>query len=426
MRYAYLLLIIAMANDLFDLVPWTHIPGVFNVSDVGIALIGLGILFYIFKVKDFSRLSNFFTWYIFLYLVLLLVQVSVASFNYSQSIFDGLIAARDQFYYLLFPLSLFALNDVRKIKKFLNILSIVSVILIFISIVNYFGPTLFYHRWADGHGVRSGIVRAYIPAMVILPFGAIWEFIKYLDEKKIFTHSLLMFLIIFSGILFRQSRIFILGVTVTLVLILIARRHFKVLVGFGLFSLILIILLEFTTDQNLLLNVFYTAYIDIAQEEGTWEGRLQQIRASFDIVLENFWTGSGGLVIRGSHIPGWASLGSLLDVALNTDLGYWTWVKFFGFPGIVLITILIIGFYLYAWKIKNLGGDPQIINFAWYYFTYVLLIMVTIGTLTITRGIVLLCIIWASLVNATQGEVQVQSTKYDSKELPVASNKEDR
>ncbi|QBQ54392.1 hypothetical protein [Nitrosococcus wardiae] len=413
MIYAYLLLIIAIANDLFDLVPNTHVPGKFNIKDVGIALIGIGILFYIFKGKDFRRLSNFFTCYIFLYFILLLTQVSVASFYYSQSIFDGLIAARDQFfYYFFFPLCLFALDDIKKIKKFLDILSITAVTLIFLSLVNYFGPIIFYHQWADGHGIRSGIVRAYIPAMGILVFGAIWQFIKYLNEKKLFTRSLLMFLIIFGGILFRQTRSYILGVTIIIIIMLAARRHFKILFGFGFFLLAFSLSLELTTGQSLLLNAFRTAFVDFAEGEGTWGARLQQIRTTSDIVLENFWTGSGGLVVRGSG-DGWASLGSLLDVALNTDLGYWTWIKFFGFPGIVLMIILIMGFYLYAISIKNKGGDTKIVQFTWYYFTYVLLIMVTAGALTSISGIILLCVAWASLVNATQAGVQFQSTNHN-------------
>ena len=167
-----------------------HIPGVFRVSDVGIALIALGLLVYVLRSTDLRPLLNIFTWYVFAYLLLVVAQASIASFKYSQSVLDGLIVARHQFYYLSFPLFLLALNDTEKIRKFMGVLTVAALVLIIASIINYFGLTLFYHHRAEGHGVRAGVIRAFIPAMGILVMTSVWQFSKYLHENRVITPSL--------------------------------------------------------------------------------------------------------------------------------------------------------------------------------------------------------------------------------------------
>lgn len=399
MVYAYLFLVIALAHNLFSLFPVIHMPGMFRVSDFGIALIGLGLLYYLLRSRDVRRLLNFFSWYIFLYLLLVGTQASLASFKYSQSILDGLIAGRHQFYYLSFLLFLLALNDTEKIRKFMGALTLAALALIIASIINYFEPTLFYHDKAEE--IRAGIVRAFIPGMGILVVTAIWQLSKYVQENRVITPSLWIFLALYGGIIFRQTRGRIIAVAAVVALMLLAHRRFKTLISFCFILLALVSILTLGAEKNLLLNAFETTYTELTQGGGSWKARVYQVETSWDVVRENFWTGSGGLVIRGTP-QGW---GSLRNVAYAADLGYWVWLKFFGFPGMVLLSLIIFGFYRRVLKATPRGEESQIVLFASYHFTCILISMVTLAYFTSPPGIVMLCLTWAVLVNATQNEL---------------------
>lgn len=402
MVHAYLLLVIAAANDMFNLLPGgdTRAGGA-NTQDIGLLLIALGLIYYVLRHHDLKPLANFFTWWVVYYLALIGVQISLASILYSQSIMDGMMAARHQLYYLSFPLFLFALNDLQKIKTFMKVFGGLAIFLVIISMINYSGLTLFYHIRAEGQGVRSGIVRAYIPALSILVMAALWQFWAYLKEERLFTGHLVAFLIIFGGVVFRQTRGRIIAVFLTLVLMLLAKRRYKLLAGGSLLLVVGLVGQAFLGEESILLNAFESAYTDVAHGEGTWHDRMLQMQASWNVFVDNFMTGSGGLVIRQGE-GGWAGWGDLLDVAFSADLGYWTWLKFFGYPGMVYLIALVLGFYWYVFRCGSLGEQGHLGRFAAYHFTCVLISMVTINYLTQPEGIVLLCLTWAVLVRAAQ------------------------
>lgn len=399
MVHAYLLLIIALANNMFYLVPGDSRAGGARTLDIGLLFIALGLLYYVLRPSSNIRpLANFFTWWVIYYLLLVVVQVSVASFNYSQSILDGMIAARYQLYYLSFPLFLLALNDLQKVQTFMKAFVMLAIALIVLSLINYSGLTLFYQQRAEGHGVRSGIVRAYLPAMSVLAMAALWQFWVYLKDKRLFTVHLVAFLICYGGVVFRQTRGRIIAVSFTLVMMLLAKRRYGLLAVGVMLLLLGLAGQAFLGSESILVNTFESAYSDVAQGEGTWKARMLQMQASWTVFIDNFLTGSGGLVIRPTE-AGWAGWGDLYNVAFDADLGYWTWFKFFGYPGIVFLLALVLGFYWYTFRHGKLGEIGQ---FAAYHFTCILISLVTINYLTQPEGIVLLCLTWAVLVRAAQ------------------------
>ena len=244
MAYAYLLLIIGFANNFFWLVP-TKLPGLGNIhtSDLGILLIGIGIVFYIVKDRLIGPLANFFTWYVAFYLLLVLAQAAVASFKYSQPIIDGVIAGREQLYYLSFPLFVLALTDLDKVTVFMKAISALAVVIVVLSVINYLGPTIFVHRAAEGWGERSGVVRAFVPGMAILVIAALWQFWSYLKDNRLFSANLAIFLMIYGGIIFRQTRARLIPVSALLALMMVAKKRYRMLAG----AIAVVVLVVFAT-----------------------------------------------------------------------------------------------------------------------------------------------------------------------------------
>jgi hypothetical protein len=404
MAYAYLLLIIAFANDFFALLP-SKLPGGIHTSDLGILLIGIGIVFYIVRDRSIGPLANFFTWYVAFYLLLVLAQVAVASLKYSQPIVSGVIAGREQLYYLSFPLFMLALSDLDKVTVFMKSLSAVAVVIIVLSVINYFGPTIFAHERAEGAGERSGIVRAFVPGMNILVIAALWQFWSYLKDNRLFSVNLATFLLIYGGIIFRQTRSRLMAVSAIVALMMVATKRYRMLAAatavVGL--VVLATLLRSESGENMIVNLFVSAVSDLKEGEGTWAVRMEQIAQSWDVFINNFFTGSGGLVIRGTG--GIYGFGDLLWVAFAADHGYWVWFKFFGVWGIAYLFALVIGFYFYARRCGRLSDAAHVGRFATYHFACILISLLTINYLTTTHGIIMMCLTWALIVKAAQRAV---------------------
>jgi hypothetical protein len=424
--YAYLLAVIALGYDLFYLTPdASRIAGV-QISDMGLVLIFIGVAYYLLRGNIVRPLRNFFTWYTIFYLLLVTVQVSVAAFKYSQPISDGILVARTQLYYLSFPLFLLALDDLEKLKIFMTILSILALVIVALAMVNYFGVTVFSQRRAEGHGVRAGIVRAYIPSMHILVITALWQFWGYLKKKQVFSLQLAVFLVTYGAIVFRQTRGRIIAVTTVLILMLIAERRFRTLVAAAAIAgVILIASMVMSDEQNLLTYAFTSAYSDLTQGEGSWGNRMRQVQDSWEIFVRALFTGSGGLVIRGDQ---WLGTRELLTAARGSDLGYWVWLKYFGYPGFVYLTALVIGFYWYVVRCGRSCETGFLGQFAAYHFLSILISLVTLNYLVHPDGIIMVCLTWAILVKAVQikESVSANATEHlDSSRLCVADDTAD-
>lgn len=391
MKYLLLTFIIAVSNKFFSLAVLDK-QGFFRGTDLGILLIFLSLVYYLTRTSNLGRLSNFFSWYIFSYFLLITIQASIACFIYEQSVLNGIIQARHQFYYLFFPLLLVTLRDEGAFSKFMAILTVFSIILIVLSVINYFGPTIFVGDLALGRGERSGFVRAYVPGLQIIAMTGIWLFNKYLTQNKLVCPLLFIFLFIFSGVVFAQTRGILIPFTFILFLMLVLKKRTKLAVTAVIVFVVFLSTSSLILRRNVPLSLFQQTYTDIRYSEGTVRGRLEQVEQSLAIFKNTMWFGSGAITLRD------ASNSGLAAVAFDSDLGYIHWLKFFGIPGIFLFISMAFVFYRSLLRCLLRSNASPLLSFAGFHMTFILIAAVTQNYFTSTRKIPLLCLTWASLV----------------------------
>ena len=399
MIYFFVLAIFALGNDVFNLVP-DSIPS----SDLGLVLIfgGLGVIL-LKRDANFRNCLNIFGFFSLAYLLLIAAQASIASFFYQQSILDGLIAARKQYYYLSFFLFAILLSDRDRIRTTLDLLSLLALALFFLGLVNYFVHPIFYHKWAEGQGIRGGIVRGFIPGMQIIVLGCIWQAYKLVKSARISYTQLLYVMTLLGAVLFRQTRSHLLVVLGVIGLMLLINKRWSVLLLGSLMLFLGTIALSIYTQENLIVSAVTSTYLDVSEGEGTWAGRLRQIQSSSEQLAETFWTGSGGITIRAAG--GWEEVGTTLGlIRRNIDLGYFVWLKFFGLPGLILLLVLFAGYANYLLNIRRVvvAEDREILGFAGYYLLAILVSMITLPYMTDPGGILLTCLAMAILASRSR------------------------
>ncbi|MHA2400952.1 MAG: O-antigen ligase family protein, partial [Promethearchaeota archaeon] len=261
----------------------------------------MGLFKYIFDKKgghDLSKLVNVFTIFIFIYFLLVLLQASLASMFYSQSIIDGLIRTRNQLYYGSFFLFLLLFDKRENADRFMSFMTILSISLICLALINYFGPIIFHHSMAEGWGERSGIKRAVFPGISIVLAVGLWHFVKYLIDNRTSIWSFLFFLLAYAAVVFRQTRGQIIALSMTIIIVLFTQKKLKLIAGLGVTFIIFSGILSVTMEENILLNPFSLAYEDIKENKGTVMGRMEQVKADWELIKKHPFVGSGGLVIR--------------------------------------------------------------------------------------------------------------------------------
>ena len=398
MRYALIIFVIFCANQSFRLLPVYNIPGVFNVSDVGLCVMGLTLIWYIvIKQHSLAPLNNVFTWMFGLYLVLVLMQAAFASINFGQSLLDGLVIARHQFYYLSYPFFLVLLDTREKVYIFMRWLSIFCAVLILLGVVNYFGLTVYHHEHAEGHGVRAGIVRAFFPGVSLILFAGFWQLVRYAKGVQPSLWMLGYFLMAYGAVLLRQTRGRILALTIVVIALLVGQRRYKMLGALVLGFAVLAISLSLVYEQNILTNPFLQAYEDVSKSEGTWAAREEQIRLNWDIIWENMYVGNGGLVVRESAIT-WKSTSGTWFAGYGADLGYMSFLKFFGIPGVLWMILLFAIFAVHLRRaLVATDADWVMVRFCGYTGLYMLIAEVTLDFFTIPVGILPMCLTVAML-----------------------------
>ncbi len=412
MRYAYLLIIIALANDLFSLVPWAHIHGVFNVADVGILLVMIGVAIIFIRTKNLQIVANMYTILLMLLFLLVAIQASLASFNYGQSIINGLIGLRDYTYYLSFFLFLFLLDDTNKIRKFLDLLSYCALILIVLSIINYaISNPLFYNQWAGGHGVRSGITRAFIPAMDILTVSLLWQYSKWIEKSKDGRYAGLLTGVIYSAHVFRQSRGRLLSVTAVMVGILILKARVKMLLFVIFIGLIAIVVINTYMEENILLSAFTSSAEDVAEGSGTWEPREIMLEQDLETFFKYPWFGGGTASLR--QEPGTAfDTAEFESLAAVDDLGYTRWLKSFGLAGVFWLLALCYFFFTRVRRADRLvqSKDRDIVLLVSSYFAYVLISFITLNHFMLSARFLIVVLCAAILIRINWDGTNKQST----------------
>lgn len=403
LKHFFLALIFFSAFDSFSLLPFANVRGVFHIKDIGNLLIWLGFVYYFFlylkKEHDLSILNNTFTWLIFVYILFVIIQVSIAAMFYDQSLLSGFIRTRDQLYYGSFLLFLLLIDTRENADSLMNLLTILSIILTCLSLVNYFGPTIFHHKWGHGSGIRSGITRAFVPGVSIILFVGLWHLVRYLNDKRATIWSLLFFLLAYAAVIFRQTRGRTIALTITVFLMLFVRKKYRLLAGLSFIVISFSALFATTLGQNILFNQFGLAYKEYTETSGNWGARVKQAEFAWEIVKQHPFTGSGGLVIR--DVPKERPTEEMRWLGYGGDLGYINWIKYFGIPGILWMMFFIATFYKKLWALlQKPTTDKVMANFAGYMFTYILIAEVTLDSFYRPSGILLLCVALAMLLNS--------------------------
>ncbi len=373
------------------------------MADIGLGLMVVGLIYYFLFLPKKRVLLNPFSLYIIAYFFIVLVQVINAKNMYSQSIVDGLVVSRHQFYYLSYFIFIIYLDTVQKIETFLRLLSIVVVILFFLALVNSSGITLFYHKWAEGHGLRSGITRWFIPGMSIIPLVCIWNFNNFLENEKTLSGSVFYFLISGVALLFRQTRGILISVTLVLVIMLVMKRRIKMLISSLVFVLLIAVIISISVPGGFVSLLFESAYDDISSKQGTWNARVSQIENDINVFMDNPAFGGAGLAIRSA--VGDQNKSEVFGLTYGSDLGYTSWLKYYGIVGIFLFVSLLFVFKRYMRYQRYVGSTyKKYIRFAKYHFIAILLMLVTINYLNNNDRVLMLCLTFAVLhVSIKQG-----------------------
>ena len=399
-KLTFFALLFFFANEGFSLGPWWHKPGQFNVADFGNALLWIFVLFSPALARKRKEVFNPISALVIFYILFATFQIILAKFNYGQSLFDGLIGIRHQFYYLSFFAFLLLFDRVETIEKLLNLLVIMGIILVLLGVINYFGPKILYHRLVFAEKIRSGITRAYIPGMAIVTLAALWSFIEWIHGKKI-TLTLSATIFLLAGHLLRQSRMRFVGLISVMALNLTFKKRWKPLLLLLLLSVGSFYLLEVKMQERIITNIFSTAYTDVVKKKGTMKPRLDQMRIDFEEFKKHPLFGSGLAAIRWTTEGGGSRLQILMkDLSYRSDLGYTHWIKFYGITGLIWLFLFFFFQGYYGLKVlRNTSGTAKLLAvFSTSYLLFVVVSFFTLNHLMFPWGITTVCLNAAIIV----------------------------
>lgn len=415
-RLTLILLIIFCAFDGFYLLPITHIPGIFNISDPGLLLILLTVFFGLLLSKSKvaqTLLRQPEVWLVLSYLFLVLLQVSLAAFNYRQSLLSGLIMARHQFYYLAVPMFMLLLRDTSDYRRLLDWLSWLSLGIFFLALVNYFGVTIFHHRWAEGQGLREGVTRTYIPAMTMAGLATAWETAKWIErDRGEFTSGIKAALLLVAHF-FRQTRSQLFGVLFAALGLLLLRRRYGVLLTAALLFGLAVAVVPIYTGSTVVSGFFTSTVQEVETKTGTWAARLAQLEVVWSQFKEHPILGSGATLLRIETQPqqlGGISVSTIGARNLNyvADLGYPSVLKGYGLLGVTWLALLLLTLLWRAYRVyRHLYGqniashDRVLVLCALAHLFYITVSGVTINHFMYQENILMLSITIALIATLT-------------------------
>lgn len=377
------LTIFTLSNSFFYLFWWSKIAGVFNTSDIGLLFLAISLFFvFLFSREKRILLSNISMLIVFhLLFCAFHIYFVVLKFNYS--LFNAIVASRSFLYYFSFFLFLLLLDTRKKVITTLNALNILMLVLMALSIINYFGSTIFHHEWAAGHHERAGIKRAFIPGMSILSMMAIWAFssIYALGFTKI-DWSLSSILYI-AGHIFRQSRMRLFGVLLCLFGIGIYQRRFLLVTLSVCMVAISSLALQELLQVDVLGKNMTLTIEDITKSQGTFRGRMAFIKEALAEYQESPFFGTGGSAIRpfkGAYdgIPQ-LQMQQFYILGKQTDIGILNWVKDFGLVGLAwIITFFVLLARLAIRALKDPAEDRRLALFCAFFIFFVIATSLTL------------------------------------------------
>lgn len=384
--------IVALETHLFDLAPWAHISGVFNTADVSLVLMFILVCILLLKKKDLSVLFNSITLFISFLFFLVFIHIGLANIYHDHPFVQGLIGGRKFLHFISFFLFLLLLDSEEKILRVLDLLCNVGIIVVALSLINYFGPTIFHHKHAEGHGIRAGITRGYIPSMTFISFCALWSFNKLISNRGPNYFTYISVFILYGAHVFRQARMSLITLSFVTIVLLISQRKY----GLMLAGVILIVstssILGYLLEENLLTYPFVSAKEDILESEGTWKPRLSQIKVDLEEFKKHYIIGGGAGVLR-SHQDAltpttWNKAVEILNLSYQHDLGYTHWLKNFGSIGLLMLMFYFLSLFYMGYRSLRLSADYEyeiLPYFASSYLLFVLISFITLNHFAVTK-----------------------------------------
>lgn len=401
-----LTIIIAMTYNLFYLFPLTNAQGGSNLADVAQLLLWAALVFALLRSTRLSILANRVSWMVFLYLLLVGIEIVLATFYHGQSLKDGIIAAREQYFYVSFFLFLLLLDDTKKLHQFLNVLTVIVLVVFAFAIVDYVGYNVFYQPKEEGRVViRAGIERIFIPGLRLASMVFIWQFARWLsmDRRDRLIPGLLV-VILLAEHFFRQSRGPIFGVLVAAIGMLIVTRQYRLLFKGGMVVLVATLVTGVVMEENIMTRPFTSSAEELqagSVEWGSWSQRLKQMEFAWEQFKEHPWLGSGGTALRVSTYEGDArSASDVFALAYKADLGYTKILQTYGLVGVswlVAFLWMLASMARRAIRVYRTTREPLLL-FAAAYTLYVIFSMVTLNHFMFATASVLLFIVAGILV----------------------------
>ncbi len=407
-----LLIIFACGFHLFSLTDWAWKHGVFNISDVGLFIIVISFIFLLLKGLINKIIINSFSILIMFFIFIVLIQVVLAAFFYGQSILDGLIAIRHQFYYLSFFVFFGLLDNKKKIYQALNVVTVLAILLSVMGLINYFITPIYHHQWAEGHGERSGVLRAYVAGIDIISLGLFWSILQWVyDKKSRFSHaaSAILFLLM---IIIVQTRGRIVGIFGSIIFLLVYKKNYKIMAQMVLFILIIVLFTGIFSKENILIDSFVSTYDEISEgmsggNHSTWTARLEQLNMEYKVFIKHPLIGSGVSALRVGNDSGLSNKEFLYlgSISRNEDMGYTNWIKSYGLAGLVWLMLFYYFLIIYMKKSANLNKgnklEPVVFTVSGY-IIFVIISFITLPHFMRTDLILLLCFVLAILVRTYQ------------------------
>ncbi|RJP83684.1 MAG: O-antigen ligase domain-containing protein [Desulfobacteraceae bacterium] len=398
----YLTALLVFIYSLFYLVPWAFVTGVIDIANVGLLLLLIGLSVSLFTSRRFTFLKNPFTVLIFLYLIFISIHVGLAAIHYDQAVIHGIIAVRWQFIYLSFFLFLFLLKDEAHIIGYLNLISVIAILLLLLSVIQYSGFPIFHHDKSEWESLRSGIRRVFIPGTPLIHLALIWKICCWvIDRKKSRPMISIQVLLLFTGMMFHQSRGPIIGILFTALVVFLSTRSYKKLMAGIIVGMISGSILMVATQQNLFMNAYSSTIHEVSEGSGTWGARLEQMKIDFEEFRKHPVIGSGLIAIRvseyGTTMVQKAEMNERTRLA---DLGYTHWIKLYGSAGAIWIVFFL--YLLWSHSItafrKSEGRARLLSLFVLAYTAFISLTGITLEHFLIEIRIILVCLVTAILI----------------------------
>ena len=408
MYFILFLLILTSANNFYFLFPWSKIDGSFNTIDIGLFLLAVSLVWLFFRKRFVGVFNNVFSVYLIFMLFMVVFHIFYANLRFNLSYFDSIIASRYNLYYFSYFFFLYVFESPEKFRRALNFMTYISIIIVGLSVVNYFGPVIFYHEWAEGHYERMGIKRAFIPNMSMISFCAVWSLSDLFSKGTLNLSAGWKSGVMFAAHIFRQTRMRLMSIVLVLSMLAITKGNLKnrivavvvvVLGALAIFSAI---------KTNLLVGLFESTYHDVTQREGDWKGRLEYVEWNLKELMKSPIVGTGSSAVRASgkayeNLPA-ARKEYFRLLGKQTDLGYVIFIRNFGLVGLIWLAGFFFSALRRTWILMSLCKDnnADLAIFCFYYMVFVLVTSITLNHFSISDSIFLNCFVLALIVRLQQ------------------------